>query len=615
MVTKEEHYKHPGKTKQGTIYPELVEWGGDAKLNARAIDKDPEAHRRILEVINAARRPEDLLPRPPAMGHGEGHNVRANDHGPEDIDDKEVAREKKLLALRLDYAAELLAFRDKQYPLGFRNIHEFAEVELVDFRFFDIFRWLTSYLFGAWQDFAFPIPKLGPNSYQGVIHAAMCNTGEVLFITAAEDTMVWNPNGTTAANSYDVPTNQPRTMPNGYSQLCGHHVFLSNGDLLSLGGGGYGPNSAAKSGYVYKPSTKTWRRTSNDMVSHRWYPTAVALGDERVLVTCGDHSGRMEIYSESTDQFTQVTGDDRHFSNLYPGMHLLPNHKVFYSRTGWGSAGQGGSPTNDGPSAYFEMSGGNVGTWHDIQPATSPNRTKGMSVLILRNQPPHVRVMTLGGVGSDRSTYEVTEVSSLSSTTNDGVATAFPDGLDRSLASAILLPDGNVFVAGGVATANSPCSIYDPDAGTWATAANLASVRHYHSVAILLPSGQIMMAGWNNTKIEVYSPPYLFRGARPRITNAPALVHHGRTFRITSPDASAITKVVLVRPMAVTHQTDSEQKVIEMPNYHDHADPDKIVCTAPDGGHPHSYAQKGHYMMFALNANGVPSEARWIFLH
>ncbi len=84
---------------------------------------------------------------------------------------------------------------------------------------------------------------------------------------------------------------------------------------------------------------------------------------------------------------------------------------------------------------------------------------------------------------------------------------------------------------------------------------------------------------------------------------------------ISSPEAETITKVVLVRPMAVTHQTDSEQKVIEMANRHDHANPSQILVTAPNGLHPHSQAQKGYYMIFAVNAQGVPSEAKWIYLH
>jgi Domain of unknown function (DUF1929) len=124
-----------------------------------------------------------------------------------------------------------------------------------------------------------------------------------------------------------------------------------------------------------------------------------------------------------------------------------------------------------------------------------------------------------------------------------------------------------------------------------------------------------MMAGWENRTIEIYSPPYLFRGRRPVISSAPAFVHYGQNFVIESPDASSIVKMVLVRPMAVTHQTDTEQKVLEMPCTHDPTHPSRLTLTAPDGRSPYSLAQQGYYMMFAINNNGVPSVANWIYLH
>jgi hypothetical protein len=93
------------------------------------------------------------------------------------------------------------------------------------------------------------------------------------------------------------------------------------------------------------------------------------------------------------------------------------------------------------------------------------------------------------------------------------------------------------------------------------------------------------------------------------------LVHHGQDFVIESPDAHKIVRVVLVRPMAVTHQTDTEQKVLELPFCHDHGSPRRLTLTAPHGGHPHSLAQQGYYMLFALNRQGVPSVAKWIYLH
>ena len=579
---------------------------------------ETSAHRRILRTINNAVRPEDLLEAEPAIPHMEVPGFvlgtpAGDDHGPEPIDKKAEEKRKQKRAAQLKFASEILNFRDEHFPFGLRHVGELkADILLDGRRFHDLFSHLSHLFKGQWADFPVDIPRRGPGSYSGVIHAALCHTGKVLFITADETTLLWDPNNT-AASTFENPTNQPHLMPNGYSQLCGHHVFLSSGKLLSMGGGGYGYNSQARAGYVFDPTTKTWARTANNMSEAKWYPTAVAMGDERVLVTCGDRGGDMDIYDEATNTFSIATGDDRDFPNLYPGLHLLPNHSIFYTRTGWGDAGTGGSPTNDSRSAYFSFSGSNAGAWTNIQNA-SANRTKGMSVMLLSSSPPYVRIMVIGGVGGDRGTYEIADVTSLSSASSWGAPTPFPDGINRSLANVVLLPNGNVFVAGGTTNVNSPCSMYNPVTGAWSVMADLPSIRHYHSVAMLLPSGQVMMAGWDNTKIEIFSPPYMF-SARPTISSAPSLVHHGRTFAISSPEAETITKVVLVRPMAVTHQTDSEQKVIEMANRHDHANPSQILVTAPDGGHPHSYAQKGYYMMFALNAQDVPSQARWIYLH
>jgi Galactose oxidase-like, Early set domain len=103
------------------------------------------------------------------------------------------------------------------------------------------------------------------------------------------------------------------------------------------------------------------------------------------------------------------------------------------------------------------------------------------------------------------------------------------------------------------------------------------------------------------------------------ISSAPNAVQHGQEFVVETPPphGKSIVKVVLVRPMAVTHQTDSEQRVLELdwaPN-HDHAHPKKLRLRAPDGGQPHSLARRGYYMMFAINDTGVPSVAKWIYLH
>ena len=81
---------------------------------------------------------------------------------------------------------------------------------------------------------------------------------------------------------------------------------------------------------------------------------------------------------------------------------------------------------------------------------------------------------------------------------------------------------------------------------------------------------------------------------------------------MVTPDAGDISKVTLVRPMAVTHQTDSEQRVIPLCFGPSGAD---LLATAPDGGHPHALAPKGWYMLFIINNAGVPSRGKFVFLH
>ena len=626
---------------------------------------DLATHRRVLDFLNEAIQPRDLmfekLPPPnPEMDHAHEDNREGQALGRRRILDQDIAK-------------QIIEFRDREFPLGFRNVRELLELEAFTLEHLDILQHaFSSSFYGSWSVFPQNIPRRGPGGYDGIVHAAMLHTGRVLFITADETTLLWNPDDITPA-TFEDPVNQPHLTPDaasGYSVLCGGHSFLSDGHLLVVGGGGYGPHAKAMWGYKFDPATKSWKRTTGSMVHHRWYPTVLTLGDHRVgdsrevLVVCGHGAGDMEIYDEASDTFREVTsGDTKPFPNLYPGLHLLPDSSIFYSRTGWASAGPGGGPfLGDDQSASFTLTGTSTGAWTDIAPVTPsmPDRTKGMSVMLLGSTVPHVRIMVLGGSdSSNNNSYEIIDASSLSPTTNWGTATPFPDGERRSLGSAVLLPDGNVFVCGGIQRINSPCALFNPRTNTWSAMAALPSIRDYHSAAFLLPTGQVAMAGWNNTTIEIFDPPYLHRGARPVISSAPSSVQHGQSFDIESPDAATITSVVLARPAAVTHQTDTEQKILEMPFirigfstfgtidtsgavtdrfgvgnnvdalafapgnhgygpnlfYYLRRDITGLTLTAPNGNAPHSRAQQGYYMMFVLNNNGVPSIATWIYVH
>jgi hypothetical protein len=111
--------------------------------------------------------------------------------------------------------------------------------------------------------------------------------------------------------------------------------------------------------------------------------------------------------------------------------------------------------------------------------------------------------------------------------------------------------------------------------------------------------------------IEVFSPPYLFRGPRPRIAAAPEAIAYGSSFDVTTPDAERVERAVLVRPMAFTHNTDSEQRVVELAL---RRGVERVTIKAPGGAPPHANAPDGYYMLFLLDADGVPSVARFLRL-
>jgi hypothetical protein len=202
----------------------------------------------------------------------------------------------------------------------------------------------------------------------------------------------------------------------------------------------------------------------------------------------------------------------------------------------------------------------------------------------------------------------------------------------RIHAVGVLLPDGRVLAVGGMSGHNHyitqesfedqhmaekmgvlNAELYDPADRTWSWMAAQKRPRLYHSTAILLPDGRVISMGSNpyarmiEKTIEVYSPPYLFRGDRPVITAHPDKLSHGEAFRLDVNRARGVAQVVLMRPEVLTHVTNTDQRLLEL-EWKVLNDETIEVQGPPTRGH----MPQGVAMLFVLNNDGVPSVGAFV---
>src|SRR5215469_2995606 len=264
-------------------------------------DLSPAHHRRLLTFINQAASPFDLM-------HSPSRPMSA-----EQMADMQPGETAQVELMDARSAHAIFELREHEFPLGFTNINQLSKIAKLNI--LKLIQWLSNLKFGSWQTLPYIIPRQGGGSVS-IVHAAMLHTGKVLFLDDGP-TPIWDPNDEVNPQ-FEFPANNP-----DYSLTCSGHSFLSTGNLLVVGGGGFGPRVGANKGFKFDPGAKTWAKTTGDMSKVRWYPTAVTTGDGRMLVVGGWNENAIlqndiEIYDESSDSFVTMSGATLGFQNLYP---------------------------------------------------------------------------------------------------------------------------------------------------------------------------------------------------------------------------------------------------------------------------------------------------------
>ncbi len=433
------------------------------------------------------------------------------------------------------------------------------------------------------------------------VNMVMLHTGKVLMFSGS---YVVND----AERLWDPMTGSITLVPNPYYNLfCAGQAQLPDGRILVAGG--YDPNSlGAANANIFDPVSLQWSALPN-MAYRRWYPTVTTLPDGRMLVMSGGTTCLTclvdvpEIFDPATSRFTQLTGS-RLTAPYYPFMYVLPDGRVI-------DAGANEDPFE---THVLDLT---TGAWSMVDPVVKDGHSSVMyrPGKILKTG----TAADSGTNGNAAATAFVLDMTQPAPSWRQVPSMTFP----RAFQNSTLLPDGTVLVTGGgtaldgydVSKGVLAAELWSPTTETWQTLSKAAYARLYHSTALLLPDARGPIAGSgddgpavNNRRAEIYSPPYLFKGARPGYTGAPAVAQYGSSFSIQSSDAGSIASVALIRPGSVTHAFDEDQRYVPLTFS---ASGNTLTVQAPANA---NLAPPGYYMLFIVNGSGVPSTAAFVQL-
>ena len=385
-----------------------------------------------------------------------------------------------------------------------------------------------------------------------------------------------------------------------------------------------------KSAYEFDPWKRAYIKV-DPMHYARWYPTLTAMSDGQIITLSGlDGSGKIldgqtEVYDPESHTWTERPDLQRMFPT-YPSVFQTDREDVLFSagaNGGWGPEDQGREP------GFWNLGDNSF----DVVPGLRDPELLETGAAGWLGPVNDQRLIVVGGgsIGDTPTSTGRIDMVDLNADEPRFVALEdLPQG--TRYPNIVTLPTGDVFITNGSTgyrgRGNSDILksyLLDQQNGSLTELAEPGVGRNYHSTALLLPNGQVLVTGsdplfadaGNTTpgdfekRIEIYTPPYLLNKDgtavdRPKIDQAPATASHGQQIDIALGGANDIAYVRLLYPGAVTHVTDTNQRLVELEFS---VTEDGVTATIPDNP---ALAPPAHYMLVVLDKHGVPSEATWI---
>ena len=424
----------------------------------------------------------------------------------------------------------------------------------------------------------------------------------------------------------------------GVNSFCAAQAFRPDGSMLISGG--IFDNGKNKGSVVLNPTATGVTATAAMLANDRYYSTMVTLPNGQQLILGGSYPylggffdpqgsidrGYMtgmtpEVYdgtrwrsllgARSRDAFGP---DNSRF--WYPRAWIAPNGKVFgiASDKMWflDPAGKGSVRVSNFKEPQREA----------LSAVDAPN-VGPVSTAVMYDTG---KILQVGGNSYDNGNgfLSSSQATVVDITSGAAVLTeTAPMSVGRAWANATVLPTGQVVVTGGSKYNDAAdgdtvlhAETWDPATGRWSVGASGSVYRGYHSGAILMQNGALLIAGGGapgpvlNQNAEVFYPPYLFTtlngkaalAPRPRIVSlSTAQLAHGESLQFELTSRNGLAQVVLVGLSATTHSFNSTQRRY-VAGFTQNGS--AVTVQAPASG---NLAPPGYYQLVAIDQKGVPS--------